>query len=102
MKHNNFFRFGGTVTAAVMLLSQVAAMPGSAAAPAPKGIDACDYVLETDGKKVERGTPVEFSVSELGVPAGTVVKEVWVDISADTSKSLPTMPGCRRRQHSPL
>lgn len=92
MKHNKFFRFGGTVTAAVMLLSQVAAMPGSAAAPAPKDIDACDYVLETDGKKVERGTPVEFSTSELGVPAGAVVKEIWIDISVDTSKSLPTMP----------
>ena len=62
MKHNKFFRFGGTVTAAVMLLSQVAAMPGSAAAPAPKDIDACDYVLETDGKKVERDVPVECRV----------------------------------------
>ena len=92
MKQNKWSRFGGTVTAAVMLLSQVAAMQGSAAAPASKGIDACDYVLQTEGKKVERGEPVEFKVSDLGAPAGAVVKEVWIDMSADTGKGLPTMP----------
>ncbi len=92
MKHNKLSRFGGTLTAAVMLLSQLSLMQGSAADQASKGIDACDYYKLTDGIKVERGEPVEFSAAELGVPAGAAVKEVWIDISVDTSKSLPTMP----------
>ena len=92
MKHNKFFRFGGTVTAAVMLLSTVNMMQGTAAEQVSKGIDACDYYKLTDGIKVERGEPVEFSAAELGVPAGAAVKEVRIDVSADTTKGLPTMP----------
>ena len=92
MKHSKFSRFGGAMTAAVMLLSQVSLMQGTAASTESKGIDACDYSMLTDGMKVERDKPVEFSAAALGVPAGANVKEVWIDVSVDTSKSLPTMP----------
>ena len=92
MKQSKWIRFGGTITAAVMLLTQICALDGSAAAPAAKEIDACDYVLQTDGIKVNRDEPVEFKLSEIGVPAGAVVTEVWIDMSADTTKALPTMP----------
>ena len=84
MKNTKLSRFGGTLTAAVMLLTQISAMQGTAAKNAGKEIDACDYYIETEAIKVERGEPVEFKTSELGVPAGSVVKEVWIDISADT------------------
>ncbi|MCR4759030.1 MAG: cellulase family glycosylhydrolase [Oscillospiraceae bacterium] len=92
MKNRKPFRLGGTLTAAVMLLTQISALQGTAAKNAGKEIDACDYYMTTDAIKVERGKPVEFKTSELGVPAGAVVKEVWIDMSADTTKKLPTMP----------
>lgn len=93
MKHNRLFRFGGTATAALLLLSQLAAFPANASEQTTKDINTCDYTQVFD-KPVEivQGKPYDVAPGNAGVPATEPVKQVWLDVTMDASSNLPAMP----------
>ncbi|MBR5371836.1 MAG: cellulase family glycosylhydrolase [Oscillospiraceae bacterium] len=88
-------RFAGLCAAAGMLLSQLSVLPAQAAGEiSDKDIKKeCDAVITYDGgKELKRGENIEVSAGDFGTDASAVISEVWLDISCDTSKNLPTMP----------
>ena len=96
MKRKLFARAGGLAVAVSMLLSSMSSMP-VAADGIRTGKDlktSCQYVYtpEGDNAVLKRGVGLEVMQGDFGVPATEKVKEFWMEIEADTSKGLPTMP----------
>jgi endoglucanase len=92
MNKQRLHRIGGAVTAAGMLLTAVSSLPSvSAADLTGKDISTCNYTYDA-GVTLKQGTPYEVKLETIGVPATEKVSEVWIDLAADVSSGLPTMP----------
>jgi len=92
-------RLSGTVTAAMMLLAPLSAVPTVNAADATaKDIKVCNYYKVYDpGVSIVRDTAnktngISLKVGDFGIPADEPVKEVWLDVSMDASSGLAAMP----------
>ena len=92
-------RISGTVTAAVMLLAPLSAVPTvNAADSTADDIKTCDYVKYYDpGLSIVRNTEaktngITLNIGDFGIPADEPVKEVWLNVSMDASAGLAAMP----------
>lgn len=95
MRKNFGFRAAGLLAAASLILTQLAALPVQAAGEQTgKDIKTCDHVITYDGegKTLERGVVLDYSIGDFGADATSVISEVWLNIACDTEKKLPTMP----------
>ena len=93
MKFAKLLRFGGVTAAAGILLAQLAVLPAQALTyETIKDITDCNYYVTYDEGLVVPREGVEFSVSEIGVPASEPATEIWVNMTLDNTAGLPTMP----------
>ena len=94
MRKHRTLRAAGLFSAMSLLLAQLTAMPAQAAGEMTgKDISTCDYVITYDGgKTLERGVTLDYTIGDFGADATSVISEIWLNISCDTDKKLPTMP----------
>ncbi len=100
-KTSTFSRVGGLLAAASLVLSQLTVLPASAVATfTVDDISECNYVYEvnsqvtTSDASETNGLPTscELSCSEIGVPGGEIVSEVWVSYTGEAgSKIMPAI-----------
>lgn len=94
MRKYGKLRAAGLFSAMSLLLAQLTAMPAQAAGELTgKDISTCDYVITYEGgKTLERGVTLDYTIGDFGADAASVISEIWLNISCDTDKKLPTMP----------
>ncbi|MBE6846582.1 MAG: glycoside hydrolase family 5 protein [Ruminococcus sp.] len=75
------------VSAACLLVGQLAAMPSQAASFTGSPITDCDYVVEF-GDVIDTETNFVTSCEALGVPATATVEQIWVNVSGEAGKNI--------------
>ena len=95
MRSKRTLRFGGAAAAAALLLAQLSAFPAQATGEVTiQDISACTYHKAMTNLVVTQSDdpPKEINVTDIGVPLGETVTEVWLRVGIEPAKNTVFMP----------